>query len=153
MFNHFIRFSVFSYFRVFQHVYKFFEAFTVSHPDIIIITKNPKVVLDGGGRCIKYKFYWTGTNVFPAEAKSYYYERGGSLTKYLDVSKSTKKEIATMVDLAARVRATQAPYASVGRGAARLALNDKNEICEFKMHWRLLSIKDPTDDFSALDKK
>lgn len=58
-----------------------------------------------------------------------------------------------MVDLAARVRATQAPYASVGRGAARLALNDKNEICEFKMHWRLLSIKDPTDDFSALDKK
>lgn len=118
-----------------------------------MITKNSKVVLDAGGRCIKYKFYWTGTNVFPGEAKAYYYERGGNLTKYLDVSKSTKKEIATMKELAARVRVTQAPYASVGRGATRLALNEKNEICELKMHWRLLSIKDPTDDFCAADKR
>lgn len=43
-----------------QFVYKFFEAFTVSHPDIVIITKNPKVVQDPEGRCIKYKFFWTG---------------------------------------------------------------------------------------------
>jgi hypothetical protein len=118
-----------------------------------MIIRHPKVVRDPEGRCIKYRFYWTGTNVFPSEAKHYYYERGGNLLKYLDISKLSKKEIATMKALAIRVRATGAPYASVGRGAGRMALNDKNEICELRMNWRLLSIRDPTDDFGLTCKK
>lgn len=127
-------------------MYKFFEAFTVSHPDIVIITRNPRVVQDLEGRCIRYKFVWTGTNVFPLEAKHYYYEQNGNLTKYLDVSKLNKKEIANMKSVAARVRSNGTPYASVGRGVGTLGLNERNEIISFRVNWRLLSIRDPTDD-------
>lgn len=58
-----------------------------------------------------------------------------------------------MKALAVRVRATGAPYASVGRGVGRLGLNDKDEICTFRINWRLLSIRDPTDDDCATYKK
>ena len=74
-----------------------------------MITKSPKITQDAEGRCVKYKFFWTGTNVFPLEAKHYYFEKNGNLTKYLDVSKLSKKEIAVMKNLAIRVRATGAP--------------------------------------------
>ena len=132
-----------------QHTYRFFEAFTVSHPDIVVITKNAKVCLDAEGQCIKYKFYWTGTNVFPTEAKEYYYERGGNLMTHLDVSKLSKKELAAMKILAAKVKTTGSSYASVGRGVGRMALNDKKEVSEFRMTWRLLSIRDPKKEIEA----
>ena len=136
-----------------QYIYKYFEAFTVSHPDIVFITKSPKLTQDTEGRCVKYKFFWTGTNVFPNEAKQYYFEKNGNLTKYLDVSKLSKKEIIVMKNLALRVRATGAPYASVGRGVGRLGLDQKNEIISFRANWRLLSIRDPTDDDVMTFKK
>lgn len=58
-----------------------------------------------------------------------------------------------MKALAVRVRASGTPYASVGRGVGRLGLNEKDEITSFRVNWRLLSIRDPTDDDSSTYKK
>lgn len=101
---------------------------------------------DVEGKCLKFKFVWTGTNVFPREAKHYYFEQNGNLIKYLDVSKVNKKELTTMKSLAVRVRASGTPYASVGRGLGTFGLNEKNEIISFRVNWRLLSIRDPSED-------
>jgi len=129
-----------------DYVYKCFEAYITSHPDLIMISKAAKIVHDNDGKCIQYKFYWTGTHVFPNKANKFYYEKNENLTKYLDVTRLEKKEISAIKELAVRVEATDTPYASVGRGIGRWGINSDNLISDFRIHWRILYIHAPDND-------
>jgi len=123
-----------------EHVARYFEAYERSHPDMVFVIRNARVVTDPEGRAIKYKFFWTGTNIAPL-SNSMVYNPQNKLTKYLDNALVRKKELASIKSLANKVKATGQPYVSLGHGAGRMSLDANNKVVKFVVYWKFLSIK------------
>lgn len=105
-----------------DHVARYFEAYERSHPDMIFVIRNSRVVTDPDGRAIKYKFFWTGTNIAPL-SNNMVYNPQNKLTKYLDNALVRKKELASIKSLANKVKATGQV------GVARTAASMRTTAC------------------------
>mmetsp|Transcript_29579 Transcript_29579/g.28310 ORF Transcript_29579/g.28310 Transcript_29579/m.28310 type:complete len:340 (-) Transcript_29579:47-1066(-) len=120
------------------------EGLSVSHPDLTTICKGAKIVTDEEGRCITYRFYFTGTRTIPGSTDFHVPkpENAKDLVNLLDFDLLSPEEIADMKLIAVKIRASGQSYVAYGRGRGRLALDDNNKITEFSTFWKLSSFKE-----------
>lgn len=128
-----------------RHVYaEFWTKLSVSHPDMVFILKKVRLSSRiGEPRCIKFNFFFTGTNTFPGATETYYYNNDDYLTKNLDSSKYSEKEKNAVNLLVAQHRAHGTPYVAFGRGSGCYTLNEYNKVNSISFEWKLTSICPP----------
>ena len=133
-----------------RHVYsEFWTKLSVSHPDMVFILKKVRVTDKvGEPRCIKFNYFFTGTNTFPGATETYYYNNDDYLTKNLDSSKYSEKEKNAVNLLVAQHRAHGTPYVAFGRGSGCYKLNEENKVNSISFEWKLTSICPPVCESS-----
>ena len=55
-----------------NNLYDFFNALTISHPDMVFVIKNCRVMKTPEGRCIKFKQFFTGKKKASFKQNVYY---------------------------------------------------------------------------------
>lgn len=121
--------------------YEFWTKLAVSHPDMVFVLKKVRVTnVEGEARCIKFNFFFTGTNAFPGATETYYYNNDDYLSKNLDCSRYSEAEKNAMNSLIAQHRNFGTPYVGFGRGTGLYRLDDKNMVDSLYFEWKLTSI-------------
>lgn len=69
------------------------------------------------------------------------FDKKNVLSKYLDTTNLTSKEVDIMQTLAKTIRDQHRPYCSLGRASLRFGLNADNKVTSFRMCWRYMSLK------------
>lgn len=132
-----------------RHIYsEFWSKLSVSHPDMVFILKKVRTDKIDNCNCIKFNYFFTGTNTFPGATETYYYNNDDYLTKNLDRSKYSEKEKNAVNLLVAQHRAHGTPYVAFGRGSGVYKLTPGNKVCSIYFEWKLTSICPPVGESS-----
>mmetsp|Transcript_10212 Transcript_10212/g.9900 ORF Transcript_10212/g.9900 Transcript_10212/m.9900 type:complete len:258 (+) Transcript_10212:135-908(+) len=123
----------------------FWSKLSVSHPDMVFILKKVRLSGTGAAKCVKFNYFFTGTNAFPGKAEMYYYNRD-KMHNNLDSSKFTEKEKLSMDHLIAQHKAHGTPYVAFGRGSGLFHLNEEGKVVSIFFDWKLTSICLPVGD-------
>lgn len=133
-----------------RHIYtEFWSKLSVSHPDMVFILKKVRISNKlNEPRCIKFNYFFTGTNTFPGATETYYYNNDDYLIKNLDSSKYNEKEKYAMNSLVSQHRAHGTPYVAFGRGSGCYLINNENKVYSISFEWKLTSIRPPLGEIA-----